>query len=282
MKDEQLQHPPKWRETCDPFALRYHRFQPLAVLGYPHAGNDVFYTRGIYDGQEVNAFVKVARQSGADIENEIAILKQLRLECVPKVIDHGDGFSVTLEIPGERLSTILGENEHLLSLSYMEEYGAALAELHGMKISAGNVKDRRFFHKPSTKLLAKLNLKFMEEYFTREPYKESRCFCHGDFHYANLLWKGGHISGILDFELAGYGNRDFDIAWALLVRPGQKFLKTEDEQQAFLKGYGACDLKAVLYYMAQSYVYFLEICGDDEAYCAFVRDWLAKQAERQA
>ena len=45
--------------------------------------------------------------------------------------------------------------------------------------------------------------------------------------YANILWAGHHISGILDFELAGYGNKEFDIAWAVFRRPGQKFLRTE-------------------------------------------------------
>ena len=77
-------------------------------------------------------------------------------------------------------------------------------------------------------------------------------FCYGDFHYANVLWKDHHISAILDFELAGYGSRDFDIAWALFLRPGQKFLKTDEELERFLRGYqkyGDCNVEAVKYYM---------------------------------
>ena len=149
----------------------------------------------------------------------------------------GTPFSVTLELPGERLSTIVGENETLESLSFMEEYGATLARLHQLSVRAEMVKDRRFFHAPPDKLLKILGLEECKGYFANPPKGAVQCFCHGDFHYANILWNNHHISGILDFELAGYGNRDFDIAWALFRRPGQKFMKTEAEQESFLCGY---------------------------------------------
>ena len=108
-------------------------------------------------------------------------------------------------------------------------------------------------------------------------------FCHGDFHYANVLWKDQHISAILDFELAGYGNRDFDIAWALFLRPGQRFLKTDKEQALFIKGYqkhGDCNVDAVIYYMAQCFVYFLCFC-DEKDYCEYVRNWLKQNCSNR-
>ena len=276
-----MNHPKQWRDTCDPFSIPYNTFQPTKILGYPHAGNDVFHVKGIYDGKEVYAYIKVARQAGASIGNEVSILSQCNAPNIPKVIDYGLGdvpFSVTLELPGERLSTILGDNDNLDSLSYLEEYGAALAMLHQMTIHTGNVTDRRFFHAPSQELLERHNLKYLSSFFAKPPTNPVRCFCHGDFHYANVLWREHHISGILDFELAGYGNRDFDIAWALFLRPGQKFLKTTLEQQVFLRGYaqhGIYDLKAIRYYMAQCYVYFLQLC-DDQNYSDYIHVWLSQ------
>ena len=74
-------------------------------------------------------------------------------------------------------------------------------------------------------------------------------------------------------------DRDFDIAWALFRRPGQKFLKTEVEQKAFLRGYqrtAPCDQEAVKYYMAQCYVYFLQFSGDDAEYCDYIRTWVKR------
>ena len=205
-----MKHPDKWRETIDPFSLTYKSFHPIEILGYPHAGNDVFHARGIYEDKEVRAYIKVARQKGAAIENEVEILSQLHSPIYPTVIDYGfvgTPFSVTLELPGERLSVIVGENETLESLSFMEEYGAALATLHQLRISAEPVKDRRFFHTPSDEFLKTLGLEEGKGFFANPPKNAVQCFCHGDFHYANILWDRHHISGILDFELAGYGNR---------------------------------------------------------------------------
>ena len=274
--------PEKWRETCDPFSLPYKNFLPTEILGYPHAGNDVFRMKGFFRDEEITAYVKVERQKGADIENEANILSRLDFPNIPKVIDLCIGektFSVTKELSGERLSVIVGENEKLESLAYMEEYGRTLAEIHRIKIDAAPVKERRFFSVPSDEILEKTGLLFLKEFYKNPPKEEKKCFCHGDFHYANILWNNGHISGILDFELSGIGNRDFDIAWALIRRPGQKFLKTEEEIYSFLSGYkkiGDYNPDAVRFYMAQIYPYFLSFSENNEEYCSFVKGWLKK------
>jgi len=279
MDADKMTHPQRWRETCNPFALHCHAFRLKEILGYPHAGNDVFHVRGIYQDVEMTAYIKAARQKGAAIDNEVAILSQLHAPVFPKVLDYDEEeglFSVTEEMPGFRLSVIVGDNRQLASLSYMREYGETLSHLHKMEISAGAQKDRRYFHSPSLEDLRVLDLMFLADYFAHAPQQEQCVFCHGDFHYANVLWKEHHISAILDFELAGYGNRDFDIAWALFLRPGQKFLRTDAEREEFRNGYcknGTCDRAAVQYYMAQCYVHFLRFCKEKD-YCDYVRNWL--------
>ena len=273
-------HPEKWRDTCDPFTLEYSRFRPTRILGYPHAGNDVFHAEGVFEGRKVRAYIKAARHADAAIRNEAELLRQLDRPGIPQLADAGFGdipFSVTLELPGRRLSAVVGENAGMESLGYMEEYGAALAKIHALQPQARPMADRKFFHAPPDALLEKLDLGQLKAYFAEEPPPDDTVFCHGDFHYANLLWENGHISGILDFELAGYGGRNRDIAWALILRPGQRFLKTEEERQLFLQGYGRhanCDAQAVRRWMARFYVYFLEFSADDAEYCAFVRSWL--------
>lgn len=273
-------HPPKWRETCDPFSLPFQRFHLQEVLGYPHAGNDVFYVRGEYDGREVPAYLKAARRKDAALKREAEVLTQLDGDIYPRVLEadweHG-AFLLTQALPGQRLSVIAGENEDLRSLAYMEAYGEALGRLHTLPVKTGEQQDRKFYHSPSQALLEKLGLKDLAPFFARRPEGGKRVFCHGDFHYANVLWEGHALSAVLDFELSGYGDRDFDIAWAIFLRPGQRFLKTEKETEAFLNGYkkqGDCSAEAVRYYMAQCYVYFLEACGEDEAYAAWIRQWL--------
>ena len=277
---QQFKHPDKWRNTIDPFTLNYHTFRLLEVLGYPHAGNDVFHVKGIHRNEEITAYIKVARQKGAAIENEVQIMRQLDHPAIPRVLDADFGehpFSITSDMPGLRLSNIVGYNDNMVSLEYMEEYGEALGKIHNTKVSASPVADRRFFHVPAVEVLENLNLNFLKSYFDNAPTEISIVFCHGDFHYANLLWNNHHISGILDFELSGYGNRDFDIAWSLIRRPGQRFLKTIDEQNLFLLGYskhGQYNISNIHYYMAQIYVYFMNSCSDDTEYCDYIRAWL--------
>ena len=88
MDTQCMVHPKQWRETCDPFALDYSNFQLNEILGYPHAGNDVFHVRGIANGYETTAYIKVARQNGAAIDNEVNILAQLDAPIFPKVLDY--------------------------------------------------------------------------------------------------------------------------------------------------------------------------------------------------
>lgn len=278
----QFRHPEKWRETIDPFSLNFHSFRLLEVLGYPHAGNDVFHVRGIYQNEEITAYLKAARQKGAAIENEVAVMQKIDLPTVPRILDADFGdhpFSVTSDMPGLRLSVIAGNNEDMVSLEYMEEYGEALGEIHACNIPASPVRDRSYFHIPEDEILEKHNLIYLKSFFENAPKETLTVFCHGDFHYANLLWNNHHISGILDFELAGYGNRDFDIAWAIIRRPGQRFLKTKEERNLFLKGYskhGKYDLSNIQYYMAQIYVRFMNAFDEDQEYCDYVKKWLSE------
>ena len=164
-----MKHPGPWRDTIDPFTLPYRSFKPLEILGYPHAGNDVFYVRGLYHGRQINAYIKAARQRGADVGNEISILSQLRSLVTPPVVDFcldGTPFIVTQALPGERLSMIVGENAALESLSYLEEYGAALARIHRLDVQAAHVKDRKFFHAPPNAVLEALQLEGLKGLFS--------------------------------------------------------------------------------------------------------------------
>lgn len=275
-------HPARWRETIDPFSLTYHNFQLKEVIGYPHAANDVFHVAGIYEGRKITAYLKVARQEGTGIEHEANILSQIKGGLFPKVIDSGREprpFSVTAEMPGKRLSLIVGENEDMASLSYMEAYGEALAKFHRMSPPSPRQRERKFYQRPTAEMLEDLGLEDLEPFFEEKPKAGQTVFCHGDFHYANVLWQEHRLSAILDLEFAGYGDRDFDIAWALFLRPEQKFLKTDEERESFLRGYGrygAYDEEAVKYYMAQNYVHFLSRIKTDREYGEYAYEWLKK------
>lgn len=265
-----MMFPNKWRETIDPFTLNFKNFKLKEILGYPHAGNDVFYVKGIYNNEEIYAFIKVNRQKGADVKNEIEVLNKIQLDNTPIIIDYDKEmtFRVSIALTGERLTQILTDNTNLESLEYLEKYGKKLGEIHLITGDFNNVKDRRFFHIPSKEYFEEngLDLSIYEYLNSNKPEVINYCFCHGDFHYANILWENKHISGILDFELAGIGNKEFDIAWAIILRQGQKFLRDSIEIETFLKGYNSINsynYNYVKYYMILIYVWFYEFSDEE-------------------
>ena len=134
-----------------PFELHCTNFSLVEIIGYPHTGNGVFHVKGIYQ-EEVEAYIKVARQLGADIENEINIINRLNCNLTPTIIDYDtqkNYFVVSVAKQGERLSTIVGDNSPRVSLEYLYEYGQTLAKLHQQEGKFEEVKDRRFFHTPT-------------------------------------------------------------------------------------------------------------------------------------
>lgn len=174
------------------------------------------------------------------------------------------------------MSSIVGDNSNRASLDYLYEYGNALAKLHATEGIFPDVKDRKFFHIQDKEYFRELDIEFVYDFLiSNQPQRINKCFCHGDFHYANILWQQKHISAILDFELSGWGNKEFDIAWALILRPGQKFMNTYEEISLFMDGYqseGTCNWDYVKYYMILIYSYFYKIGRTDVEYLSYVKN----------
>ncbi len=273
-----MKQPPKWRETIDPFSIKFTRFSLSEVLGYPHAANDVFYVKGIIEDKPVTAFLKVERHVDANVDNEIQILRQFPFPYVPKILDSSlkpPKFILTEELPGERLSIIVGENKHQESYPYLSEFGKTLATFHQLRITCEDVRDRRVFHPKPKAFFETHDLLNIHDYLeSHQPKPVHRCFVHGDFHYANLLWQEEKISAVLDYELSGIGNREFDIAWACFLRPGQKFLNTREEVELFLEGYqseGDFSRELFIYYFLLIAGWFYAVGGDQPGYRDQVR-----------
>ena len=275
--------PEKWRETINPFSLNLKRYKIDEVIGYPHARNEVFLTRGFYDGKEVYAFLKYAHTKESDFKLEVDIINKIKLPFIPKILEYDCDkykYIVTQAIEGNRLSEIVGENKNMQSLDYMQEYGKILALFHSLNIDCKRVKDRKFFHVPTEDYLKENDLLFIKNFLVQyKPQKVNYCFCHGDLHYANVLWKNKKVSAVLDFELSGIGNKEFDIAWSIIRRPSQKFMKTQKEVDEFLKGYktlGTCNEDYIKYYEVLIYAHFYSVENNNQEYKKFVREMLKK------
>ena len=251
-----MKQPEKWRDTVEPFSIKFKKFNLIEVLGYPHAKNDVFYVKGIFNNKEVFAFLKYDR-GDADFKNEVETLQKLKINNKPQILEFDEKeykYILTKEIVGERLSTIVGENKKMQSLEYMFEFGKLLAKIHSLKGDFTPCIKRKFHNVPDKEYFEKNNipLSIYEYLLNNKPKRNAKCFVHGDMHYANVLWNENKQPFALDFELSGMGWRDFDIAWSMFLRPSQKFFKTQEEIDEYIRGY-----KSIKYYNERNVKYYM-------------------------
>lgn len=234
----------KYRElTIDLFSIQYKNIKLKKIISYPPAGNDVVEAIVDIKNKEENVYIKFERSKMANFETEYKHLKLLSdINIFPKVIEFGsvnDKKYIILEkIEGNRLSDIFKQDKKDKE-AYLKEYGKTLSQIH-------NIKNRGFdkaFQRPinevpknyknSDEFSGKI-IKYLEE---NKIEKDNKTFIHGDFHYANVLFKNQKVNGIIDLEYSGLGFKEQDIAWALILRPGQKFMDNIDDINLFLEGY---------------------------------------------
>jgi len=271
--------PLKWREPIvDPFKIPFNNGLSLhKIAGYPHAGNDVFACSGSLRDKAADFYLKISRHCDADLSNEAAVLGEMQRVGlpVPRVYSQGEhegaAYLAVAAMPGERLSALLNGSRSQHYRQKLPELlfrmGRMLGNIHSLPLLWRPVKLRRQHDLPGlfgeNPLFQKLQpvLKWLEGHI---PERSKSVFVHGDYHYANVLWENDDISAILDWELCGAGWREFDLAWATILRPSQQFLKTAIEVDAFLCGYREAaqyDAEALRWCQKLVYCHFLNSKG---------------------
>ncbi len=227
----------KWREgVIDPYSIKFKNITIIEILSYPHAGNDVYKCLGTYRGKEKTFYLKIERNDKTNVSNEIKKLNELKIDLpIPKVLDYGNinnlYYIVTDNIDGLRLSQIDNFDKNCLI-----EYGKTLAVIHSLDYKTDKIKERKINDIPIDTKNLNIN-KYIKWLNDNKFEKNYDTFIHGDFHYANILWKNNSIIGILDWEYSGMGSKEQDIAWSIIKRETQKFMKTKKEVDLFLEGY---------------------------------------------
>lgn len=237
----------KWRESLiDINSLKLKNIEIDKIISYPPAGNDVFECIGKYNDKDINFIIKSERGTFADFSNEINVLNTINKYLkVPKVLDSGKyndhTYIVLSKIEGEKLSYLFRENKGIDKNKYLYVYGQSLAKIHKLDIKWKKAKMRPINDYPKIENYKDLDtwdisvIKYLEK--NKPKNIEYNTFIHGDFHYGNILWENYEITGMLDFEYAGLGFKEQDIAWALILRPGQEFMDNDSDREMFLKGY---------------------------------------------
>lgn len=234
-----------WREPLINLEnLKLNNITIDEVISYLPAGNDVFECVGKMHNKEINFIIKSERSKYANFKNEKQILSKVKKYIsVPKIIESGilnnHYYLVLSKINGERLSTLL-KNDNVNKEQYLFLYGASLAQIHKISIFCDRAMQRAINDYPKEENYFKFDkweTKIVNYLCKNKPNINYDTFIHGDFHYANILWNNEKIAGILDWEYAGLGFKEQDIAWALILRPEQTFMNNKDDLLTFLEGY---------------------------------------------
>ena len=271
----------KWRDlVIDPFSINFKKIKLEKIISYPPAGNDVIECRCIFNDQTIKAFIKIERSKMANFATEVKHLKILNhldyCSLVPQIYEIGviDNKSyIVLEcMNGDRLSDLLHSNKNISKDEYLFKYGMSLARLHSLPTAKFKVAKKRIINDIPSKDNYDIDdfissiIKYLKE---NKPKFDNNTFIHGDFHYANILWKDSEVSGILDWEYSGKGFKEQDIAWACVLRPTQHFMDNINDIETFIKGYleiGTFDCKKFKWCLLNAYCHFYLMNIDNGKY----------------
>lgn len=207
------------------------------------------------------------------VEFEKYILRKLKNTNIPipglvTQIENVTGM-VTVEIHGQpvhRIKNLSKKNR----LNVLYEMGKCLAEIHCKKVDMPNkakfVWDKVEFVKTKKKNSV---LKWLKE---NSDFPKEFVFVHGDYQMENVLINGADVAAVIDWEFAGQGIKEMDIAWAVTVRQNCDIYSDEKDVNAFVSGYlsvNSINEKALRWYRVKCMLFFYEMVqGEDEEYAS--------------
>ena len=272
----------KWRELSVDFKkIPFKTFNIINIVNYPPAGNDVIECTISLKNDIVNAFIKYERSKVSDFKTECVNLNKLAniFDFFPSVIEYdiyeGRQYIVLEKKEGSRLSEIFKRSIKYKS-EYLFEYGKTLAKIHDIKnMNFGKALQRPINDIPTSfdkndKFIVNI-IKWLNDNKVEKNYDT---FIHGDFHYANVLFKNKVTSGVVDFEYSGMGFKEQDIAWACVVRPTQAFMIDIEDIVLFLKGYSSIatfDIKKFVWCYVNGCCHFYIMNNSNEKYKSILK-----------
>lgn len=209
--------------------------------------NDVYFCRAILDGKFVDFFLKISKNQQIDLKNEDNVLQALQLYDfpVPRVLfscHNIYSFIALEEIQGTMLWDLIDPRRKSYDPCnlqfYLFEYGKWLALIHKLPLKWNHQKRPKLYKFIGEETERDPRFKKLVSWLeANKPEKIENVFVHGDYNTASLLIDKKEITGIIDWEFAGEGWKEYDIAWALRAR--QYFLNSKEEREIVLQGYSS-------------------------------------------
>lgn len=243
--------------------------------------NDVFFCNAEFEGQPLSAYIKVGKGLNSNLANEKAILDRLALTAIrtPRVLWYGNLTKEVLvleALPGLMIWDYIDPRRRGFDkdkvLSHLRAYGECLGQIHNLSLDWAPQRRPRLYGFIGEEDVEDIRFQRLVTWLqTHAPACNPRTFVHGDFNTASVLFKNGSISGVVDWEFAGSGWREYDLAWVLRARTA--FLNTESERDAVLSGYrvqSSYDSGALQWCEVLNYLHFAYWSrNDDPEYTSF-------------
>jgi aminoglycoside phosphotransferase len=207
--------------------------------------NECYRCRGRISGISSTFYIKVYKTPEINLPIERDILPRILAHgiAVPEVLfeQHAErsylGFS---EIPGCILQDYIDPRRPHYRKSevyhYLDLYGATLARVHALPLTTKPMTRTGLYQLSDTQREYLHTMPEIVRWLAEHsPQERDLVFVHGDLHTAHLYFSDRRVTGVIDWESAGAGWREFDLAWTLRAR--MAFLNTAEERQAILNGY---------------------------------------------
>jgi len=133
--------------------------------------------------------------------------------------DNNRPYSVHEKIEGTVLADKMNELSQEQVSIISDEIAKFMYQLHNVDLKKYKIEEQKESHLNLVDFLNELLVLHVSEedreFWNYEEFseKENNCLVHGDLNSSNvLLDKNNHVSAIIDFGFAGYGNKYFDVA----------------------------------------------------------------------
>lgn len=207
--------------------------------------NSVYLCRGRFRSHPVQGYLKVADRRTRSLENERSVLDRIATTSIPAppVIASGGGrkpFLFLAAVPGTMLQDLVDPRRPSYDRGTvtrnLRAYGELLARIHALEIAWADQPRAGLEGLIGEERASDARFRDLARWIAaNQPRRANRTFVHGDFNTANVLLTGGVVSGVLDWEFAGMGWKEYELAWALRAR--RHFLNSAAERDAILSGY---------------------------------------------
>ncbi len=207
--------------------------------------NDVYFCKGEFRGHPIDFYLKLNKNPPSGLTNERNVLEALTSTSIPapRVIWYGrkeQEILVLEAIKGFLLWDYIDPKRRRYDkqkvLPYLSTYGESLAKIHNLPLKWEPQKRLGLYHLIGEQDLDDDRFASLVSWLrNNEPAQKTHVFVHGDCNTASVIFDKDEISGIIDWEFAGLGWKEYDLAWILRARSG--FLNTDAERQTILAGY---------------------------------------------